>query len=106
MFGIGEIAPSPDGKTIAFETEPVHHREENPDNYEIYLVGAGGGVVRRLTNNQALESGLRWAPDSRMLYFIVTAASGSLEGPYRDVQGRLYRIDPDQRQSRAAGRVV
>ncbi|MGB6782083.1 MAG: prolyl oligopeptidase family serine peptidase [Terracidiphilus sp.] len=95
VFAVAEIAPSPDGKTIAFETGPVHHREENPENYEIYLVGAGGGVVRRLTNNQALESGLRWAPDSRTLYFIVTSASGSLEGPYRDVQGRLYRIDPD-----------
>lgn len=92
--GIGEIAPSPDGKTIAFETQPVHHREENPDNYEIYLVGSSGGEVRRLTNNQALESGLRWSPDSREFHFIVTAASGSLEGPYRDVQGRLYRIDP------------
>ena len=51
--------------------------------------------MRRLTNNQALESGLRWTPDSHMLDFIVTAASGSLEGPYRDVQGRLYRIDPE-----------
>ncbi len=95
VFGIGEIAPSPDGKAIAFLTQPVHHREENPDNYEIYLVGTGGGEVRRLTNNQALESGLRWTPDSHMLDFIVTAASGSLEGPYRDVQGRLYRIDPE-----------
>ncbi|HWE86739.1 MAG TPA: prolyl oligopeptidase family serine peptidase [Terracidiphilus sp.] len=94
VFSIGEIAPSPDGKIIAFQTLPVHHRIENPDNYEIYLVPAEGGEVRRLTNNQALESGLRWAPDSRSLYFIVTAASGSLEGPYRDVQGRLYRIDP------------
>ena len=95
VFGIGEITPSPDGKTIAFETQPVHHRVENPDNYEIYLVATGGGEVRRLTNNQALESGLRWAPDGRDLYFIVTAASGSLEGHYRDVQGRLYRIDPE-----------
>jgi len=95
IFAIGDIAPSPDGKTIAFETQPVHHREENPDNYDIYLVPSNGGEVRRLTNNQALESGLRWAPDSRLLYFIVTAASGSLEGPYRDVQGRLYRIDPE-----------
>lgn len=94
VFAIGEIAPSPDGKTVAFKTEPVHHRVENPDNYEIYLVGPNGGDVRRLTNNQALESGLRWSPDSRWLYFIVTAASGSLEGKYRDVQGRLYRIDP------------
>jgi dipeptidyl aminopeptidase/acylaminoacyl peptidase len=93
VFGIGEVAPSPDGKTVAFETEPIHRRIENPGDYEIYLVGASGGEVRRLTNNDALETGLRWSPDSRALDFIVTAASGSLEGKYRDVQGRLYRMD-------------
>ena len=94
MFAIGEIAPSPDGKTIAFETEPVHHRMEGPANYETYLVSANGGEVRQLTHNEASESNLRWSPDSRFLHFAVTAAAGSLEGKYRDVQGRLYRIDP------------
>ncbi len=94
VFSIGEIAPSPDGKTIAFETEPVHHRMEGPANYEIYLVAADGGEVRQLTHNEAIESNLHWSPDSRFLHFAVTAASGSLEGKYRDVQGRLYRIDP------------
>ncbi len=104
--GIGEIAPSPDGKALAFETEPVHRRIENPGNYEIYLVGASGGDARRLTNNEALESGLRWAPDSRWLDFIVTAAAGSLEGKYRDVQGRLYRIDPATGKVELAGRFI
>jgi dipeptidyl aminopeptidase/acylaminoacyl peptidase len=94
IFSIGEIAPSPDGKTIAFVTEPVHHRMEGPANYDIYLVAPTGGEVRQLTHNEALESNLRWSPDSRFLHFAVTAAAGSLEGKYRDVQGRLYRIDP------------
>jgi dipeptidyl aminopeptidase/acylaminoacyl peptidase len=94
VFAIGEIAPSPDGKAIAFQTEPVHHRMEGPANYETYLVSPDGGEVKQLTHNEALESNLRWSPDSRLLYFAVTAASGSLEGKYRDVQGRLYRIDP------------
>jgi dipeptidyl aminopeptidase/acylaminoacyl peptidase len=103
VYSIGEIAPSPDGRTIAFETRPVHHRVENPDNYEIYLVGQGGGDVRRLTKNDALESNLRWSPDGRFIYFAVTAASGSLEGKYRDVQGRLYRIDPAGRTPQRLG---
>jgi dipeptidyl aminopeptidase/acylaminoacyl peptidase len=47
-----------------------------------------------MTHNEANESGLRWSPDSRWIYFLVPAASGSLEGKYRDVQGRLYRLDP------------
>jgi dipeptidyl aminopeptidase/acylaminoacyl peptidase len=93
VFSIGEIAPSPDGNTLAFETEPVHHRIEQPANYEIYLVSTNGGDVQQLTHNEALESGLHWSPDSRSIYFAVTAASGSLEGKYRDVQGRLYRAD-------------
>jgi dipeptidyl aminopeptidase/acylaminoacyl peptidase len=97
-FAIGEIAPSPDGNAIAFQTEPVHHRMEGPANYEIYLVspngGPSGGAVRQLTHNEATESNLRWSPDSHYLHFAVTAAAGSLEGKYRDVQGRLYRIDP------------
>ncbi len=93
-LSIGEIAPSPDGKSIAFVTEPVHHRVESPSDYEIFLVPAAGGEVRQLTHNEAIESGLKWSHDSRSLYLSVQAAAGSLEGKYRDVQGRLYRIDP------------
>ncbi len=90
---IEEIAPAPDGKTVAFLTGPVHKRTENPADNEIFLVPAGGGAVRQLTRNQALESNLRWAPDGRWLHFAVPAAAGSLEGNYRDVQGRLYRME-------------
>jgi dipeptidyl aminopeptidase/acylaminoacyl peptidase len=54
----------------------------------------GGGAIHQITHNQAVESSLRWSPDSRWLHFLVAAAAGSLEGKYRDVQGRLYRIDP------------
>ena len=94
-ISITEIAPSPDGKTIAFETGPVHHRIESPADYEIFLAPAGGGEPRQLTHNDAVESELRWSPDSRWLHFSVQAAAGSLDGKYRDVQGRLYRIDPE-----------
>jgi dipeptidyl aminopeptidase/acylaminoacyl peptidase len=92
---IEEIAPNPNGKTIAFLTGPTHRRTENPADNEIFLVPAGGGIVRQLTHNQALESNLRWAPDGRWLHFAVPAAAGSLEGDYRDVQGRLYRIETE-----------
>jgi dipeptidyl aminopeptidase/acylaminoacyl peptidase len=92
-LAISEIAPSPDGRTIAFETEPIHHRIENPTDYEMFLVPADGGDTRRLTHNEGIESNLRWSPDSRTIYFLVQAAGGSIEGKYRDVQGRLYRID-------------
>jgi dipeptidyl aminopeptidase/acylaminoacyl peptidase len=93
-LSIGEIAPSPDGKTLAFVTGPAHHRIESPADYEIFLVAAAGGEVRQATHNEAVESELRWSPDSHWLHFAVQAAAGSVEGKYRDVEGRLYRLDP------------
>lgn len=94
-LAISEIAPSPDGKTLAYMTGPIHHREETPADYEIFAVPAAGGESRQLTHNVALESELRWSADGRWLHFAVPAAAGSLEGPYRDVQGRLYQMDVD-----------
>ena len=91
---IAEIAPSPDGKTLAFLTTSISHRLENPGDTEIFLLPATGGEAHQLTHNSALEAGLRWSPDSRWLHFGVHGAGGSIEGKYQDVQGRLFRIDP------------
>jgi dipeptidyl aminopeptidase/acylaminoacyl peptidase len=91
---VAEIAPAPDGKAVAFVTVSISHRMESPADTEIFLVPAGGGTARQITHNDALEASLHWSPDSQSLYFVVRAAAGSLEGPYRDVQGRLYRMNP------------
>jgi dipeptidyl aminopeptidase/acylaminoacyl peptidase len=91
---ISEIAPSPDGRSVAFATEPVHKRMERPQDFEVFLVSANGGDIRQLTHDEATESNLGWSPDGHWLHFTVSAAAGSLEGKYRDVQGRLYRLDP------------
>jgi dipeptidyl aminopeptidase/acylaminoacyl peptidase len=93
-FEITEIAPSPKGEEIAFETGPVSHRLENPAGSEIYLVPAHGGDTRQVTHNQGLESHLTWSPDGSTMFFSVGPGAGSIDGPYRDVQGRLYAIDP------------
>ena len=92
---IMEIAPSPDGKTVAFESGPVHKRIESPKDYEMFAVAAGGGEARQLTHNDGEESNLKWSPDGKWIYFAVTGAAGSIEGKYRDVQGRLYRLDAE-----------
>jgi dipeptidyl aminopeptidase/acylaminoacyl peptidase len=96
-YAIGEIAASRAGRgDIAFLTNSISGRLEHPDAYEIYLVGGHGmheTVTRQLTHNEALEHQLRWSPDGKQLYFGVFADSGSLDGKYQDVQGRLYTLE-------------
>ncbi|MGC9292398.1 MAG: S9 family peptidase [Acidobacteriaceae bacterium] len=96
-LAITEMTASPDGKQLAFESGPVLAREETPADYEVFLASANAAnetPARQLTHNQALERELRWSGDSKTLYLGVFAASGSLEGPYEDIQGRLYALDP------------
>jgi dipeptidyl aminopeptidase/acylaminoacyl peptidase len=88
---VKELAVSPDGRTLAFLTGSVSGRIEGVAAYEIYLVPAAGGAVRRLTNNQALEEHLHWTPDSRAVLFSVQM--GSVEAKYEDVQTRVYAGD-------------
>ena len=92
-LAIEEMAVSPSGRWIAFETDAVSHRLERPSDSEIYVVEAKGGKPKALTKNEALESHLQWTPDGKQIDFLVAAAGGSVEGAYRDVQGRLYSVD-------------
>jgi dipeptidyl aminopeptidase/acylaminoacyl peptidase len=92
-LAIKEIAPSPLGDEIAFETGPISLRLENPADSELFVVAAKGGAARQVTHNQGLESNLHWAPSGKSLDLLVRAAGGSIEGPYQDVQGRIYSVD-------------
>ncbi len=93
-YRITELAPSPDGRTLAFSTGSISERVEGVKAYEIYSVDpsqAGPQTARQLTHNDALEEHLRWAPDSRRLFFRVDM--GSVEGNYEDLQSRVYSLD-------------
>ncbi len=94
-LSIEEIAVSPEGAEVAFESGPVSHRVENPADNEVYLVTASGGDARQLTHNQGGESHLTWDPAGKKIYFMVHAGAGSIEGAYQDVQGRIYWLDPE-----------
>ena len=96
QYAIGEIAASPNGEKAAFLTNSISGRLEHPTAYEIYTVALRPlreTAAKQITHNQALERQIRWTSDSKRLLFGVFAASGSLEGDYRDVQGRLYSLE-------------
>lgn len=93
-YRVAELEPSPDGRTLAFSTGSISERVEGVKPYEIYaldLAGAAPQAARQLTHNNALEEHLRWAPDSRRLFFRVDM--GSAEGKYQDLQSRVYSLD-------------
>ena len=91
---VRNLAPSPDGKWLGFDTDSISQRVETPQAYEIYLLDltAGGGAPRQLTHNQAIEEDLGWSPDSRELFFMVRM--GAVESKYSDVQNRVYSVTP------------
>ena len=92
-----ELVAAPDGRRLAFVTESISGREEKIDEYEIYTVELAGASLdrppRQITHNQAEEQYLRWAKDSKHLFFQVQY--GSVEGKYKDTQIRLYWADAD-----------
>lgn len=67
-FGrIGEIAPSPDGKTIAF-TLTYEDIQENKGNAEIYRMDADGSNVKQITTTASSEQNIRWLDGSTIAY--------------------------------------
>jgi Tol biopolymer transport system component len=57
------MAVSPDSRTIAF------CRGETVDGCDIFVMPAGGGEARRLTNDHRALPGLAWTADSREIVF-------------------------------------
>jgi dipeptidyl aminopeptidase/acylaminoacyl peptidase len=106
---VDEMVTSPDGNQLAFVTNSISQRQEKFEDFEIYSLDLtrGGGLPssgkpgdgkpgadqapRQLTHNQAVEVSLRWANDSRHVFFSVEV--GDAEGPYKDLQPHLYWVD-------------
>ncbi len=88
---VKQLAASPDGKSIAFLTDSRSERWETLDSYGIYVVDAAGGEMRKAVQRQAILDSIRWAPDSRHIFF--SFLNGSVEGSYQDAQPRVYWVD-------------
>ena len=93
---VDRMFTSPDGSKLAFVSNAINQRQEKYEDVEIYVVDLATGVSaqpRRITNNQGVESQLRWANDTRHILFTVEV--GDVSGPYRDLQPHLYWVDLD-----------
>jgi TolB protein len=65
MQGTYDAALSPDGSKIAFSMSPAQAR----DNNEVFVVGADGEGLRKLTRMMGLQDEPAWSPDGRFVYF-------------------------------------
>jgi dipeptidyl aminopeptidase/acylaminoacyl peptidase len=95
-FRVTELAASPDGTKLAVMSTAINKRQEKFEDFEIYAIDLDasrgpGQALRRITRNQAVERELRWANDSRHLFFNIDV--GDVQGPYRDLQPHLYWVD-------------
>jgi dipeptidyl aminopeptidase/acylaminoacyl peptidase len=101
---VADLVTSPDGAHLGFLSSAINQRQEKFEDYEIYVIDLPSGdrsasasipaavpQPRQLTHNQAQESKLRWASDSRRMLFSVEG--GDVSGPYRDIQPHLYSVD-------------
>jgi dipeptidyl aminopeptidase/acylaminoacyl peptidase len=90
---VDDLMTSPDGSKLAFLSSAINQRQEKFEDYEIYAVDLANPTPRRLTHNQAQETKLRWANDSRHIFFSVEV--GDVTGSYRDLQPHLYWINSE-----------
>ncbi|MGH9430574.1 MAG: S9 family peptidase [Terriglobia bacterium] len=90
-FRVAQLTPSLDGRWLAFATEPRSQRQDTMKPYGIYLVDLTSHQTRQLLHKDAIPERLHWAPDSQRIFFVVN--SGSVDGPYEDVQPRVYWLN-------------
>jgi dipeptidyl aminopeptidase/acylaminoacyl peptidase len=96
---VDDLMTSPNGSKLAFLSSAINQRQEKFEDYEIYALDLANPTPRRLTHNQAQETRLRWASDSRHIFFSVEV--GDVTGSYRDLQPHLYWVDSEKPDSEA-----
>jgi Tol biopolymer transport system component len=100
---------SPSGRQIAFASDRDADPEGGPWEFDIYVMDADGGNVRRLTMAPGLDAPWSWSPDGRKIAFLripplstadvyVINADGSGETRLTDAGGSVPSWAPHGRQ--------
>ncbi|HKS95855.1 MAG TPA: hypothetical protein VJV74_06935, partial [Terriglobia bacterium] len=97
---VKQIATAPNAKRLAFLTESPSERQESLEPYGIFVIDLPGHEVRHVLHRQAFIDTIRWATDSRHLFF--SLLNGSVEGTYQDAQPRVYWLDSNDSDAGAA----
>ena len=77
MERIADPQVSPDGRWIVFDRK-TYDLTENKGTSNLWLVGADGTGLRRLTTHEAGSTNPRWAPDGKTIWFL-SSRSGSTQ---------------------------
>ncbi len=88
---VRQMAVSPDGRLLAIATGSPSGRMETPEPYGIYVADLPAGTSHLAIHTQSFVNEIQWATDSRHVLF--TYSGGTPEGPYQDLQTRLYWVD-------------
>jgi dipeptidyl aminopeptidase/acylaminoacyl peptidase len=72
---VSDAAVSPDGKLVTF-TVSTPDLDANKSSKDVWVAATDGSSVRRLTSHPEADSGARFAPDGKSVYFL-SSRSGS-----------------------------
>jgi dipeptidyl aminopeptidase/acylaminoacyl peptidase len=101
------VAWSPDGSRLAFLSD-----KDREGQLQVYVAGADGGAVRKLTDLKGYVAGPQWSPDGRRLAVLLTESAGGPVGPTQPAtpevgvieehvhEQRLTLIDPESGRAR------
>lgn len=94
-YRVQQLASSPDGKFLAYDTESRSQREESLQDDGIYVLSLTAGSaptepIALLHRPQAFFDRIEWSPDSHHVFF--SFLNGSVEGAYEDAQERVYWV--------------
>jgi dipeptidyl aminopeptidase/acylaminoacyl peptidase len=76
MDRLSDPQVSPDGRLIVFVLRKTD-LEENKGLTDLWLVGADGTALRRLTSHEAADSNPCWAPDGKSIWFVSARSESS-----------------------------